>query len=308
MKLKHTLLALGLIATSLTTAYSQDDDSSPEWGAAAKVTLSLTQTWTIPTLYKRDESGLFELDEAGKKILTSTNSYTIESVDKDDNPTKTVATNEVGTKRITKRYGNRELLIELLNEGALGEDVTSIKGWSIVAFYGGISFDGASNEPATPVFYARHTNKSMVLIAGLSATRSNLMDTTSMKIISTTTYKDEDETTKTSRSYSRAYRGQAALILPGVNNLAGVITGKESYSTKKYTYYEEDEETEKLIKRTGTSHLRLPGSAKLDKLVGTQSYENGTALVEGSLSISAGSIVDAYDYIGDDDGGGDDDL
>jgi hypothetical protein len=299
MKLKHTLLALLTLGCPFTVAYSQDEGTPPAWGAAAKVTLSLTQTWTIPTLYQKDSEGNLVLED-GKKTLTSYNAYTIETTDAEDNPTKTVDVTEVGTKRTSSRYGNRELLTDLLNNGDLGEEETSIKGWSIVAFYGGIEFDvslGASNTPLAPVFYARHTDKRMVLIEKLTGNRSELKDTTSMKVTTTSTFKEDNEYIKTSNSYSSSYKGLATLKLLDDSNLTGIISGKESYGSKKYTYYYYDDESEKEVKSTASSAVRIPGSVKFDKLVGSQTFDNGSAIVEGSLSISASSVVDSEAYL-----------
>ena len=70
--------------------------------------------------------------------------------------------------------------------------------------------------------------------------------------------------------------------------------------SKTYTYYDidpEDETGEKLIKYTDRSILRVPGSVKLDKLVGTMAYENGSSLLEGTITGSTPTVVNGEVYL-----------
>lgn len=296
-----------MISSPWAAAVAQDE-FEVAWGAAGRVTATFTQTWSIPTLFQKDEEGnlVYETDpETNKpiKVPTSTNTFTVTSYDDEENPTKTVETTEVGTRNVTRRYGNREILIELKNAGALGEEVTTISGWSIVGYYEGVSYDPtaipSSNARLTPKFYARHTDKRIVEITDMLATVNleNFMTTTAMKSTLTTTPGIEEDIVKSANTYSSSYKGLAGLSLPGSGALTGIITGKEGLQTKSSTYSYFDEESEKTIRYTVRNTLRMPGTVKLDKLVGSMTFDNGSALVEGSVSISAPTAVDGDVYL-----------
>jgi hypothetical protein len=310
MKRNLTLLALLLISGPFSVSYSQEE-FEPVWGAAGRVTATFTETWSIPTLFQRDEEGnlVYETDpETNKtfKVPISTNTYTVDTYNSEEELVKSVETTEVGTKNVTRRYGNREILIELKNAGVLGEEVTSISGWSIVGYYEGLDYDPSAitegNARLTPKFYARHTDKRIVEITDMVASLnlSNFMTTTAMKSTTTTTPGPEEDIIRSSNSYTSSYKGGVALTVPTGGSLTGVISGKESLITKTYTYWDydySDEESEKLIKYTGRSLIRVPGTVRMEKLVGSMSYENGTSLLEGSVVISTPVVVNGATYL-----------
>lgn len=309
MKIHRILITLLVLGSSIPTAYAQSE-FEPTWGASGKVTATLTETWNVPTLFKKDDTGEIEYElneETGKneKTLTTSNTYSRDVLNKAGDTVQSISTTEFGTKNTTRRYGNREILTELMLTGTLGEEVTSIKGWSIVGYYSEIMFDSSAAESSTrltPKFYARHTDKTMIDISDMvvSVNTALLMKTTSMKVSTTTTYSDESESSKTSNSYASSYKGTVSLTVPTQGAVNGVITGKESFVSKSYSYYDidpDDEDGEKLIKFTSRSNLRVPGSVKLDKLIGTMTYENGSSLLEGSVTISTPSIVNGDSYL-----------
>jgi hypothetical protein len=308
MKIHRILITLLVLVSSIPTAYAQSE-FEPTWGASGKVTATLTETWNVPTLFKKDETGEIEYElneDTGKneKILTTSNTYSRDVLNKVGDTVQSISTTEFGAKNTTRRYGNREILTELMLAGTLGEEVTSIKGWSIVGYYSEIMFDSSVAESSTrliPKFYARHTDKTMIDISDMVVSvNTALMKTTSMKVSTTTTYSDESESSKTSHSYVSSYKGIVSLTVPTQGVVNGVITGKESFVAKSYSYYDidpNDENGEKLIKFTSRSNLIAPGSVKLDKLIGTMTYDNGTSLLEGSVTISTPSIVDGDSYL-----------
>lgn len=95
--------------------------SSAVQGYMANIKLALTVSETVFTTYQRDEDGNFVLDENDERIP-----YPFSIYSTDGGLTKI---QEQGSKVVTRRYGNRELLEDLYDQGAFPEAVTSIKGW-----------------------------------------------------------------------------------------------------------------------------------------------------------------------------------
>lgn len=103
-------------------------------GSVATANVALTLTTAEWALFKRDALGKFELDQDLKKIPAQSNTYASE----DGLTTFT----ETGLKAVTFKYGNREVLEDLLKAGVFPTGESSIKGWSLklVNGFSGVAF------------------------------------------------------------------------------------------------------------------------------------------------------------------------
>lgn len=243
------------------------------------MTVAFVQSWTSEGLYQKGEDGkdIYETGEDGKRTRTPTysNSFSISNL----SGTSTVATEEYASKINTYRYGNKDILSKILDEGKLGES-TSIRGWSIVAVYSDLGYDGSSaatGDILLPTCYARHTDKTMVQIEGLTIGLLGGVRRASVKTVTSTRVTEFDETERVSNAYSSNYKIRSSLTGPpflfSLFALQGMLSGSERFSSKTSYYYEDvyDEINDREVRRryADTVWLRVPGALKLDKLTGT---------------------------------------
>lgn len=92
-------------------------------GSVATANVALKLTTAESALFKRDALGRYELDQDLKKIPAQSNTYASE-----DGLTNYT---ETGLKPVTFKYGNRELLEDLLEAGVFPEGESTIRGWSL---------------------------------------------------------------------------------------------------------------------------------------------------------------------------------
>ena len=112
--LQYIGIAIGLFPL---TAYSQE----PSYSTIQSTTFTLTATWEEPALVPKDETGMVIKGED----LVEENFYSVES------PTKIVETFEWGTKMVTEKISNKEILMFLVEEGV----IESIVGYSLSLIY-----------------------------------------------------------------------------------------------------------------------------------------------------------------------------
>lgn len=125
-------------------------------GYMANVKMALIVSEEMPGTFAREEDGDFVLDD-GEKVPASEAEYY--------SPENTYNTEEV-TQVKTTRYGNRELLEDLLAEGHFPSGVNSIQGWSlkeVSMHFGGTTFylykKDTTPERLDSEFYAYFTDK-----------------------------------------------------------------------------------------------------------------------------------------------------
>jgi len=100
-------------------------------GSESTLLLATTQKFLVPDVFARTGNGEFVLDEDGKKTLVPFTSYTTVKGE-----TLTYVEEE-GYKVVTRKYGVKELLTDLLEAGGYFPDgETKIAGWSLKCVQG----------------------------------------------------------------------------------------------------------------------------------------------------------------------------
>jgi hypothetical protein len=94
-------------------------------GSVAPVTFALTLSEKAPNTVRKNQEGKPEKGENGKTIPAFQNFWAVEKKDIFEEYM------EYKSKIVTRKYGNKELLTDLLAAGILGENGDSISGWSI---------------------------------------------------------------------------------------------------------------------------------------------------------------------------------
>lgn len=280
-QITSTLAALTLCGS----AFSQAD-----WGSTGGLTVALTLSYEQEALQLKEVNDMGKLvtvidDETKKPIPTFDNSYSISTPV--DNPTRIVDTTEYGSKIGSSKWGNAEIIRYLVDN-----DLIPVKGkaphyagWSLIVVYDGIE--------ALPTAYARHTDKTTVEVPdilfgdGLGFDVAAIIDRT----VTTTNINPNtgDETTTEVRTYSDTYKGVGAVSVPswaGQIDCTGLLTGSYKFVRK----------TEVVDGDKFFTDVLVPGATKLDKIVGALDGPEGPELVEGSISMGAGVVVDLFKF------------
>ncbi len=276
--------ALALI-TSL--ALSGSAFSQSNWGSVGSLTVALTLSYQSEALMLKDSAGkVLPATEAGGGGPTFTNSFSVDTLDRDGNITKTVATEEYGSKISSSwRWGNAEIIRALVENEILPQigKAPFIAGWSLVVVY-----DGAE---AAPTVYARHTDKTTILLDSVilggpedfyvAAITDRTVTTTLNNVLT-------GASTETAlRTYSNTFKGTGSASVPfyfGDLRCKGLLTGS-------YRYVAQSEGTG--VNRVITQVL-VPGATKIDKILGGGSSEG--LLIEGSISAAAAVVTNLYTY------------
>lgn len=113
-----------LLASALAFTITSHAIPLPTSGAVSNVKLVFTLKTSVDGTFERDENGKFvKDDETNERIPTDLNSWSV------TRGTKTVDTTEEVVKIVTFKYGNRELLQDLLDEEVISGE--SIQGWTL---------------------------------------------------------------------------------------------------------------------------------------------------------------------------------
>lgn len=300
-----TYMAAALAGLSLTNSAS-----AQMWGSAGGVTVALTYSYTAPALAAKYDDGkvIPASDGGGPEYRNSFSVETIKKVKMDDGDggfyyedmvVKTVSTEEYGSKIVTGKWGNADIIKALVASGVLPQKGTKAPytaGWALIVAY---SPDGE------PQFFARHTDKTAVSLSevlgvgippsseegeGEARARSEKTVTTETTPIDAEGYITE------SYSLTESYKTPSGAIvpfepmepgdLPTPLEVYGLLTGSGKAVFK--TYGTGDEKV--------TDLLYVPGAIKLDKITATSELGD---VVEGSISIGAASVVDFATYFED---------
>lgn len=299
MRTKPFLIALLTSAAGLSCGFSQTT-----WGAAGNASIALTLTEAVGGLYQKDGSGQvieeeWVDEETGKtykqKIPTFENTYTLvtEKGPIDERYTaKEVSVQEGAAKMLTYRYGNAEILRELLENGDLGDETTSISGWSIVAVY-----DAINDEiDRSPQFYARNTAaKIMIPIEGINLDEEEVVPAYTNKTTESTSYNRDGDTTaySYSRSHTGTWKGRAQVDINGILG-TGLISGGERLTAKRELVYEDEETGDKEYE---TYYFYLPSALTVDGIVGIDAGEFSNLLIQGKVSIAQSTLTDLDAYL-----------
>ncbi len=261
------------------------------WGSTGAVTVALTMTYQYEALKLKDEFGNVLPDtEEGGGGSTFQNTYTVETLGgpvDERVPIKSVTTTEYGSKLGVWRWGNAQIIQSLVGDGTLPEIGKSpfIAGWSII-----MVFDKLGN--ATGVI-ARHTNKTMVPINfAITPNAFEVAAISSKEVVTNNTPLTGIPSTTETRTYSKSYKRQATASVPSYTeepfNLSGLLSGGFKVTPKKGV----DDETGETI----TTFVYSPNATRLDRLLGVGGFAPFQDLIEGSISMAAGAIVDLDDF------------
>lgn len=281
-KLISTLAALMLCGS----AFPQAD-----WGSTGGLTVALTLSYEAEALVMKEvnEEGklVTVIDDITKKpIPTFENTYTVSTPV--DNPTKTVDTSEYGSKIASGKWGNAEIIRYLVENDLIPTKgkAPHLAGWSLIVVYDGME--------AIPTVYARHTDKTTVPVPDIVLGGPEDFDvaTITERTVTTTTInpKTGDENTTETHTYSDTYKGIGSALVPswaGPIGCSGLLTGSYKFVPKTETIDEEKYFTDVFV----------PGATKIDKIVGALDGEDGPELIEGSISVAAGVVVDLKKFL-----------
>lgn len=268
-------------------------------GSVSTITVALTATYSAPALAAKDENGkIIPVADGGGPVYE--NSWSINKVNANDDPVSDEEVSEQGTKVITAKYSNKEILLDMLaNEflPGIGGKPATIAGWSIMQV----------NENAEPGaislgnIIARHTSGETVEVpmSWSAGEESTFAVTVSAKSSSKTTYPSNPELEPkmtSSETYNSTFKttGSFELIAGADLSGQGLLTGGSKLT---FVLYKEDGETFR-------EPLYVPLAAKLSGILGSAliSVEIGeeteaSAVIEGSISAAAGKVyadLEAY--------------
>lgn len=264
-----TMLALSAPAYSQTT-----------WGSVGGVTLALTFSTKQEALPIKDENGRVVTDP-DLRGMTYQNTYGLSTLDGEGNEIRRVDTDEYGSKITTTRYGNANLIAELVLNGILPEKGRSpfIAGWSIIAVYE--NGDPTAGALPPPMIYARHTDKTTVPIDTVMIDFGMPIDATSWKRVTTSNNPPNGEPTMSeSFTFNQTFKSVATGTFEtslGSITATGLLTGSVRSTAKSET----------LDGFRFVTQVVVPGAVKLDKILGTVD----PMVIEGSVSIAAGTVT-----------------
>lgn len=268
------------IGTAITAvlAFAAPALAQSNWGSTGAVTVALTLTYETEALQLKNETGrvLSAIEGGGP---TFQNTYTVETLGgpvDDRVPIKSVTTNEYGSKIGVWRWGNAEIIKMLVEDGTLPQigRTPYLAGWSIL-----VIFDG---EGAPTGVVARHTNKTTVPIDVDLQGGLEVGATSSKTIVTNNTPLTGEPSTTETRTLTNSYKGPGSATVPFLDSPLE-ITGLWT-SGLKVTPKTEGTGIDKI-----TTFVYSYNASKLDKVLGVSSMED---LVEGSISVAAGVIVD----------------
>jgi hypothetical protein len=287
--MKSRLFAIFAAAALGTAALPETASAQATWATSRPLTVALTISYTAPGLMMKDENGkVLPASEGGGPAFE--NNYSVSTVNADGEVTKQVDTMESGGKTVIVKYGNVEVLKELLAQDMLpgiGTKEPSISGWSLVII--GDAIEG------TDSVFARHTTKIMVPVEGISFGLSEefaVASTYSHKSVTTiTTSPSTGETTeKTVTTGTGSSKGLGFGSVPGIEGFHGHFTSAAGKTIVKI----ETIEGEKF-----PTEVHTPGAQKLEKIAGAVEFElseSGAGYLEGSMSTTAATVVDMNIY------------
>jgi|GEM_PF-6878516 hypothetical protein len=273
MKPKTTIATLAAVLALAGPAFSQAN-----WGSTGAVTVALTLSYTDEALMLKDETGKV-LTAANGGGPTFENTFMVETlagpVD-EKVPVKTVSTTEYGSKISVAKWGNVEIIKQLVQEEILPQKGKApfIAGWSIIAIYG---------PDGIPLSYvARHTDKTTIDIPLIITPGTPMASAKAEKTVMTDNTPLVGEPTSTIvHTFSESYRGPGTASVPflgGPLDVNGLLTGSTKIVLKT-----EGTGIDKIV-----TEVFVPGAIKLDKVLGTTELED---VVEGSISVAPGAVV-----------------
>lgn len=266
----NLLLAAFLAATCALPAYA-----APTAGGISNVKLALTLKVSYPGSFERGPDGEFiEAPVTGERIPDFQNQWTVVKGD------KTMAYEETVIKSRSFKYGNRELLQDLLDADILPGD--SITGWAVKAVTFGPSPEISFNlvkKGQPPVYLAE-----LISLKPFYESQNSppIASQTSNTLLTVTTVGAGDPVTK---AKGQSQGEMLSVLSIQIGNKGGNLYGVTSMTQKAAVANANQPIV--LLK------VSMPG------LAGRFSIEEGASFARGSFSISSAKLVKDLEALGE---------
>lgn len=275
-------------------------------GSVSNLVFNLTITETTEgTVQKNPETGkpITGKDDFGNPLGGAAfgNEWTLTKNDKDDNPVSELYRSEYVAKLRTEKYGNKELLTDLLDAEllpAIGGGAPSIAGWTIVEVTGTVeNIDGQPEVIARPTFYAFHSASGVaVLLSGVviaidDEVRSGEAENWTEQYTRQTNFVKDTEVVTVKSG------GSIKTVVRLVMDFSGVLeTGDASASVAQFQGLYSQQE--KLSTLTAPDKTKIQvfqcGPGKLESITGSGplygEFEEERSVIGGQWSTSAGKL------------------
>lgn len=301
--------------------------SAQMWGSAGGVTVALTYSYTAPALAAKDDVGKVIPTKDGGGPAYS-NSYSVDTIKKikvddgdggfyyEEETTKTVSTEEYGSKIATGKWGNADIIKAMVQmpEGGLPKKGKApfTAGWSLIVIHG---FEDR------PKFCAKHTDGTTIDLdidlvelpaftlesdgdeGGGEDVPASEARARSRKTIETTYPSDPERESTESFTLTESFKISGWGMVPFFETMTYIPeegpAEVEVYSSLFEVYGLLTGSGKAVLKTWGTGEekqsmmLYVPGAIKLDKIVGGSEFGD---VIEGSISLGAASVVDLDNY------------
>lgn len=275
-------------------------------GSVANVTFNFTLSFSKEgTVMKSEETGkaITGKDEFGDPLGGPAfwNSWALPKRNKDAEVVSLERHEEYISKIGTRKYGNKEFLMDLDDAGLLPDDETGsgIAGWTVVQVTGTFLNDEEEPHPGADFFYAVHAKRNLsVLLTGEVISRdyrarNGAAENWNYKRVT------KQDFVKTTSSTTMTDNGNLKSVHRYVMDFSDLLDAGDDTGSA-YQFQGIHTNAMKLTKvRTGDSEkpeavVYQCGPGKLDKVSGTGPFygenESDREVLEGSLSIAAGKV------------------
>jgi len=285
-KLPNFLAAIAVVVVISPLAPLRAQQAFTYQLAPSTFTMALTIKDTAPGTFMRNRIGVFVTGLDGKRIPEYENTWITERVINGQSRT-TTENSETITKIVTTRYGNRELIQELVKSGVLPGPPS---GWSLVYDYEG---EGASADE--PVLTAIKGDQRVplddiisIVPSGESVSLSNLTDSTAY------TYDRDGNVTR--EVFTQRGRFSFENIVTINFTTPSTSAQANALGLQAYTIYN-DYPNPADRSENGVVVIAVPGAARFSNMVGsvTPSVPNpipdvGDPIFTGTVSIGASRV------------------
>jgi hypothetical protein len=256
--------------------------------APSAVTLAFVIKKTTEGTFERDDLGGAFIKEDRKKIPAFENTWKTGRVVDGSIPEPTRDNFEFVSKISSTRYGNRELIQDLVDQGEIPGPVS---GWKLVYVYE----DPTESEEATLVARKRGQDDVELDILDIEisggAYAANFLETTAFKYD-----KDGGITSEVATVRGRSNWEDAVSLEFNIGEFTATLGGLEIGSETLFSYYPNPED------RSSVEFFGVPGASRMTNLVGTagsetsqegdeEFFEADSSLVTGTASIGASRVI-----------------
>jgi len=259
--LQYIGVAIGLFPL---TTYSQE----PLYSTIQSITCTLTATWEEPALVPKDETGMVIKGED----LVEENFYSVES------PTKIVETFEWGTKMVTEKISNKEILMYLVEEDV----IESIVGYSLSLIYESDEYDEEARFVLTKKGTAPIDISEFLSIVDEEFAYNSYVGVATESYKSVTTRIGDSETTiETGRGNGKAF-AEIELTLPAYG-MTAAIRGVLSWADTLKSFG----------KGADQFYAWIDSAGGIKSVAGSVMYTGDdypSEIIEGSISFGAASL------------------